>query len=112
MSRWMVIIKVVLISVVMVGAVGSAQGKYGGGTGEPNDPYLIYTADQMNAIGADSNDWDKHFKLTADIYLGGYTGTSFNIIGPNLTTPFTGVFDGNDHTVSNFIYNSTGTDRI
>ena len=30
----------------------TAQAQYGGGTGEPNDPYLIYTAEQMNAIGA------------------------------------------------------------
>jgi hypothetical protein len=29
-----------------------AQAKYGGGSGEPNDPYLIYTAEQMNAIGS------------------------------------------------------------
>jgi len=28
------------------------QAQYGGGTGEPNDPYLIYTAEQMNEIGA------------------------------------------------------------
>jgi len=27
-----------------------AQAQYGGGTGELNDPYLIYTAEQMNAI--------------------------------------------------------------
>jgi hypothetical protein len=51
-----------------------AQAKYGGGTGEPNDPYLIYTAEQMNAIGADPNDWDEHFKLMADIDLNGYVG--------------------------------------
>ena len=47
-----------------------AQRKYGGGTGEPNDPYLIYTPEQMNAIGAEPNDWSKHFKLMADIDLG------------------------------------------
>ncbi|MHC4460525.1 MAG: GLUG motif-containing protein [Planctomycetota bacterium] len=89
-----------------------------GGTGEPNDPYLIYTAEQMNAIGADSNGWDKHFLLCADIDLSGFTGTSFNIIGyfvdwfsPD-NKPFTGVFDGNGHTISNFTYNSTGTDHI
>jgi hypothetical protein len=35
----------------------------------------------MNAIGANSNDWDKHFKLMADIDLSGFTGTDFNIIG-------------------------------
>jgi hypothetical protein len=51
-----------------------AHAKYGGGTGEPNNPYLIYTAEQMNAIGADANDWDKHFKLMADIDLSSYTG--------------------------------------
>jgi len=27
-----------------------AQAQYGVGTGETNDPYLIYTAEQMNAI--------------------------------------------------------------
>ena len=54
---------------------------YGGGTGQPDDPYLIYTAEQMNEIGSNPNDWDKHFKLMADIDLGRYQGTDFNIIG-------------------------------
>jgi hypothetical protein len=63
-----------------------AQAKYGGGTGEPNDPYLIYTAGQMNEIGAEPNDWDKYFKLMADIDLSNYTGTDFNVIG---ILPFT-----------------------
>ncbi|HUS74044.1 MAG TPA: fibronectin type III domain-containing protein [Sedimentisphaerales bacterium] len=89
------------------------QAKYGGGTGGPNDPYLIYTASQMNAIGADANDWDKCFKLMADIDLGAFTGTSFNIIGTwNPRFPFTGVFDGNYHTISNFTYNSNSTNGI
>lgn len=88
------------------------QGKYGGGTGEPNDPYLIYDANQMNAVGADQNDWDKHFKLMADIDLGAYTGDEFNLIGDYPSNPFTGVFDGNDHTISNFTYDSNNTDNI
>jgi hypothetical protein len=88
-----------------------AQGKYGGGSGEPNDPYLINDANHMQAIGADSNDWDKHFKLGADIDLSAYTGEEFNIIGyktldPYENWPFTGVFDGNGHTISNFTYDS------
>jgi len=85
--------------------------KYGGGTGEPNDPYLIYTAEQLDDIGAEPNDWDKHFKLMADIDLSAYEGTDFNIIGywvqwyfPD-NMPFTGVFDGNGHRISNFTYN-------
>jgi len=84
-----------------------AQRKYGGGTGEPNNPYLIYTAEQMNTIGTEPNDWDKHFKLMADIDLVEYKGTEFNLIG-SLKTPFTGVFDGNVHTISNFIYDCNG----
>jgi len=97
-----------------------AQGKYGGGTGEPSDPYLIYTAAQMNEIGLSGNwdDRDKHFKLMADIDLGGYTGEEFNIIGywvgwgsPD-NRPFTGVFDGNNHIISNFTYTSAGTNFI
>ncbi|MHC4735504.1 MAG: GLUG motif-containing protein [Planctomycetota bacterium] len=94
-----------------------AQAKYGGGTGEPNDPYLIFDADQMNTIGIDPNDWDKHFLLCADIDLSGFTGASFNIIGYCVDSweddkPFTGVFDGNGHTISNFSYTSTDMDYI
>ena len=83
----------------------TAHAKYGGGTGEPNDPYLIYDANQMNEIGLSGNwdDRDKHFKLMADIDLSAFTGTSFNII-----QAFTGVFDGNNHTISNFTYSCTG----
>jgi len=78
--------------------------KYSGGTGEPNDPYLIATPNDLNAIGLDSNDWDKHFKMVADVNLAGFTGTQFNIIGPNTSTPFTGVFDGNDNQIQRFTY--------
>ena len=88
-----------------------AQAKYGGGKGEPNDPYLIFNANHMNAIGEDSNDWDKHFKLRADIDLSSFTGTAFNIIG-NYTSKFTGVFDGNGHTISNLTYNTNGVNFI
>ena len=72
----------------------------------------------MNAIGAESIDWDKHFKLMEDIDLSGYTGIDFNIIGywvhwyfPD-NIPFTGVFDGNGHKISNFNYTSTDTSYI
>ncbi|MDH4241511.1 MAG: peptidase A26, partial [Phycisphaerae bacterium] len=89
-----------------------AQAKYGGGSGTSNDPFLIYTAEQMNAIGADANDWDKHFLLCADIDLIAFTGTSFNIIGTDYHNTFTGVFDGNGHTISYFSYTSTGRHYI
>jgi hypothetical protein len=95
-----------------------AQAKYGGGSGTAEDPYLIETAEQMNEIGANSSDWDKHFKLIKDIDLGNFADATFNIIGRWVAwgspenQPFTGVFDGNGKTISNFSYNSTNKDGI
>ena len=90
--------------------------KYGGGTGEPNDPYLIYTAEHLNALGAEPNDYDKHFKLMADIDLSGYVYDRA-VIAPDTNDDyayvfgqdyyngfngiyFTGTFDGNNQTIS------------
>ena len=84
-----------------------AKAKYGGGTGEPNNPYLIYTAEQMNEIGANRKEWDKHFKLMADIDLSAYAGRDFKIIGRGMNNAFKGVFDGNGKKILNFIYVST-----
>ncbi len=97
---------------------GVFAGTYSGGTGEPNDPYLIATAEDMNEIGAEPNDWDAHFLLVADINLADYTGTQFNIIGHyeywghSNNKPFTGIFDGNGHTISNFTYECTNIHNI
>jgi len=84
-----------------------AQAQYGGGTGTQSDPYLIRTAEQMNTIGAASGDWNKNFQLRADIDLGEYTGTAFNIIGTDAERSFNGIFDGNDHTISNLSLRTT-----
>jgi len=85
--------------------------KYGSGTGEPNDPYLIYTAEHLNAIGTEPNDWDKHFRLMADVNLSPYEGDEFKIIGTG-TQPFGGTFDGNGHKISHFTYRSSGKDDV
>jgi len=89
-------------------ATSICTAKYSGGNGSESTPYRISNAYDMNAIGADSNDWDKHFVLTNDIDLAQFTGTQFNIIG-TWGNSFTGVFDGNDFAISNFTYNSPGT---
>lgn len=90
------------------------EAQYGGGTGEPNDPYQIWTPEQLNAIGADPNDWTRHFVLMADIDLSACGDMAFTPIGygqpgrePSKWS-FTGVFDGNDHAISNFTRNSVG----
>ncbi len=95
-----------------------AQAKYGGGSGTAVDPYLIETAEQLNAIGANPTDWDRYFKLMQDIDLSDFIGTTFNIIGQweawgSLNNePFAGVFDGNGKTISNFSYVSASGDGI
>ena len=77
------------------------QAKYESGTGTASDPYLIYTAEQMNEIGANSGDWTKQFKLMANIDMNDIAGTDFNII-----ETFSGIFDGNDCTISNLSISS------
>ncbi len=84
---------------------------YGGGDGSANNPYQIWTRDDMNEIGTNPEDWNKCFILMADVNLASYTGTEFNVIG-NYSNPFTGVFDGDGYTISNFTYTTTDADEI
>ncbi|MDI6448074.1 GLUG motif-containing protein [Anaerobaca lacustris] len=86
--------------------------KYSGGTGEPNDPYEIATAADLIALGETPDDYDKHFILIADIDLDpnlpGRKVFDRAVIAPDTSDtgnwfdgpPFTGVFDGNAHTIS------------
>ena len=104
---------IVAVAVVVLLLVPVARAKYGGGTGEPNDPYLIGTAEHFKSIGADPNDWDKHFKLTADIDLTAYQDNSVRPIGarwgPFAPLPYSGVFDGDGHSISDFTYSTEET---
>jgi hypothetical protein len=80
-------------------AIPPARGQYAGGSGTADDPYLIATAEQLNAIGLRAEDWDKHFRLTANIDMNDLGETPVNLI-----PEFQGVFDGNDHTIANLSY--------
>jgi hypothetical protein len=106
----------ILVSLAVVLFADSfAAAKYSGGTGEPNDPYRVANAEDLNDIGNHEEDWNKHFVLVNDVNLAQYTGTQFKIIGrfdyPN-NKPFTGVFDGNDHKIWNFTWNSNEIDFV
>ena len=81
------------------------------GTGEPNNPYLIYTAEDMNIMGLFPCRWDHHFILANDINMSAYTGSMYNIIG-NYKTPFAGSFDGNGRRIFNFTHTSGNTNYI
>ena len=81
----------------------STRAQYGGGSGTPEEPYLIYTAEQLNEIDRHAEDMDKCFRLAADIDLSGYDGSDFRIIGKE-SGSFSGIFDGNGKAVRHFTY--------
>ena len=85
--------------------------KYSGGTGEPNDPYLIATPNDLKDISLDSNDWDKHFKMTKDIDLAGFAG-QVGRIGRSSNDTFTGLFDGSGYSIQNFTWHANDVDNI
>jgi len=96
----------ILIVFLLAGSVLAE--KYSGGTGEPNNPYRIATPNDLNDIGNHIEDYNKCFVMVNDINLAAYAGDHFNIIG-DFSHPFTGVFDGNGHAISNFTYSGNAT---
>jgi hypothetical protein len=104
--------KALILMLVAFFLLSPVQAKYSGGSGTPGDPYQIATAADLIALGEMPGDYDKHFILTADIDLSpnlpGRKVFDKAVIAPNLNAPtpgfqarpFTGVFDGNGHTIS------------
>jgi hypothetical protein len=100
------------------------EAQYSGGTGEPNDPYQIATAEDLMLLGVSPYDYDKHFIMTADIDLDpnlpGRKVFDGAVIAPEAISaflpvlfqfkgrPFTGVFDGNGHTISHMTITGKG----
>jgi len=85
---------------------------FAGGSGTPDDPYQIATADQLIAIGSDGGSRDKCFILTSDIDLDANipagrvfdhavivfrTSNSLSVTDEG----FAGTFDGGGHTIRN-----------
>jgi hypothetical protein len=89
-----------------------AYAKYSGGTGEPNDPYQIATAEDLMLLSNTPGDYNKRFILTADINLDpnlpGCKVFDKAVIAPNSEMPFTGVFDGNGCTISHLKIEGAG----
>jgi hypothetical protein len=74
--------------------------RYSGGLGLIDNPFLIASPNDLDELGKTPGHWDVHFQLIEDINLTGYT--NLNKIGNSI--PFTGTFDGDSHTISNFTY--------
>jgi len=95
--------QIFILSAILLLA-GSASA-YSGGTGEPNNPYQIATAADLLGLGADVDNYDKFFILTADINLASYDFNSAVIAPGNYYPAFTGSFDGACHKISNLTIN-------
>lgn len=101
-----------LASLVLFLSPSPARAVFGDGSGLPDDPFLIFTAEHVRAIGADPDLWDKHFKLMQDINLADGGNEDFNMIG-TAEAPFSGVFNGNGHKIANIrISRDTGESYI
>jgi len=102
----------IFLTIIISSLSFPAYAKYSGGTGEPNDPYQLATAEDLIQVGETPDDYDKHFILTADIDLDpslpGRKVFDRAVIAPAgydflywlEGTSFAGVFDGKDHTIS------------
>lgn len=91
----------------------ASSAEFAAGTGDPNDPYQIATAEQLVAVGSDPNLLDKHFVLVADIDMdpnlpGGSVFTDAVIaqdegegVSGHSGASFEGVLDGGGHAIAN-----------
>ena len=77
------------------------------GTGEPDTPYLIRTAEQLNTIGQTQDIHTACFRLTADIDLSGYDGTNGRPAFTQIST-FYGDLDGDSHVISGYTFSTAG----
>ena len=86
---------------------GSVATGFAGGTGTESDPYLIengaqlaYLAKMVNQKG--NSFYNKDYRLTANIDLGGREWTPIGIGYYSEDCLFSGTFDGNGHTILNY----------
>ena len=99
----------ICLSFIITGNVSAIV--FDGGTGEPNDPYLISTAEQLKSIGT-TGYGSKCYKLVADIDL------DPNIPGNKIlnhsfidSLSFNGTLDGNGYSISNMVINGSHRTR-
>jgi len=102
------------IFLFIITSITTAKGiGYSGGSGDPNNPYQIATAQDLIDLGETPNDYDRSFILMADIDFdpnlpGGkvfdQAVIAWDVNDSNSSfegTTFSGVFDGNNCTIRN-----------
>jgi hypothetical protein len=100
---------IVLTLLLAFNMTGFAQ--FSGGTGTPEDPYIISTVADLTQLATYVNNENttynnKHYPLANDIDISGMDWTP---IGYDSYKPFKGVFDGNNKKISGLTMNSALT---
>ena len=103
--------KIYLTLSVLTISMSQLLAQFSGGDGSIGDPYQITTKMDLKTLSDDPTYWGDHFiqmddilfnasdfDVTGDFYYG---GDGFLPIGEISGTPFTGVYNGNGHTISN-----------
>lgn len=92
--------------IIVLLTIISTLDSFAGGTGTPFDPYLVETAEHLDAV---RNHLSAHFRQIAHIDMSAYLapggagyngGAGWEPIG-HYTTPFTGSYDGDRNIISN-----------
>jgi hypothetical protein len=97
-------------------AAMACAGTYSGGSGKVENPYRIGRVEDLVELRANPGDWSTHILLVSDIDM---TGTVFgrallsrdpidDISNTYDGEPFSGVFDGGGHTISNLTISTGG----
>ena len=102
----------IIVSVIFCAQALGYDWSTNSGDGSEANPYQISTPEQLNSIGNNPILMNKCFRLTADIDMSIYSGSTYDsaykIIG-NKDNPFVGIFDGDGYVVSNLTVKETST---
>jgi len=80
------------------------------GTGTDLDPYVVCSPYQLNAISDTALEMDKAYRLGADLDMSCIAG-NHEPIG-SITRPYSGNFDGQKHTISNWVHVDPTVDYV
>lgn len=105
-----------ILGVGLLSVTANAVEPFTAGAGTPNDPYEIETAEQLLAIGQDRDLLSQCYVLMSDLDLAPNLSEDWvfsqAIIAPgDVLHAFTGIFNGNKHTIRNLVILSESAER-
>ena len=87
------------------------EGKFSKGSGTVSDPYILYTIEEVQAVGENDTSLSCHYRLGRNINATNTEnwndGAGFVPIGP-----FFGSFDGDGYHIDNLYIKTSNTERI